>query len=306
MSRRVLVLSLFICVHLWFLTACKREVSEPVIGAGYVATSTVNLRDRLGATQTAVGAVTFGEKVDILERRRRWIRVRAGSGKEGWLEQRHLVGEDVLKQFQVLRVQAQILPSQGQAHARRDLNLHLTPDRKAQVYYQLHEGELCQVVARRTTDRPPTPGKEGPARFDDWYLVHAGEKAGWGLASTLDMNVPDEVLQYAERKRVTAWFVLDSGPVVDGENKPSILWATAPDENGLKHDFEGIRVFNWGSRRKHYETSFIEGGLRGHYPIQVDRGDTLTFRFTAENRQGEKVTRKFEIQGNRVRRLPVL
>ena len=27
--------------------------------------------------------------------------------------------------------------------------------------------------------------------------------------------------------------------------------------------FEGIRVFTWGARRKHYETSFIDSGLRG-------------------------------------------
>ncbi len=305
MTRRS-VLSVLIGVHLWFLPACKREVAEPVIGTAYVATPTVNLRDRLGATQTAVGAVRFGEKVEILERRRRWLRVRTAPGKEGWLEQRHLVGEEVLKQFEVLRVQARQRPSQGQARARRDLNLHLTADRKAQVYYQLQEGETCEIVARSTKERPPIPGKEGPVRFDDWYLVHAGEKAGWGLAASLDMAVPDEVLQYAERKRVVAWFELDPGPSVDGENKPSILWATAPDENGSKHDFEGIRLFNWGARRKHYETSFIEGGLRGYYPIQVERGEVLSFQFTAEGRQGEKVTRKFEIQGNRVRRLPVL
>lgn len=304
--NRCFVLSVFICVHLWFLPACSREAAEPVIGAGYVATSSVNLRDRLGATQTTVGAVRFGERVDILERRRRWLRVKTGLGKEGWLEQRHLIGEDVLKQFGTLLVQARQLPSQGKAHARQELNLHLTPDRKSQVYHQLEEGETCEVVGRSTKERPPVPGKEGPVRFDDWYLVHAGEKVGWGLASQIDMSLPDEVLQYAERKRVAAWFVLDPGPVVDGENKPSILWATAPNENGVKHDFEGIRVFNWGARRKHYETSFIEGGLRGYYPIQIERGAVLTFRFTTEGKDGAKVTRRFEIQGNRVRRLPVL
>lgn len=303
---RGFILSVLIGVHLWLLPACKREVTEPVIGTAYVSTSTVNLRDRLGATQTAVGAVRFGEKVQILERRRRWIRVRTASGREGWLEQRHLVGEDVLKQFEALRVQATQLPSQGQAHARRELNLHVTPDRKAQVYYQLQEGETCEIVARRTSERPPISGQEGAVKFDDWYLVHAGQKSGWGLAANLDMAVPDEVLQYAERKRVTAWFVLDPGPAVDGENKPSILWATAPDENGLKHDFEGIRLFTWGSRRKQYETSFIEGGLRGYYPIVIERGNGLSFYFTAEGRQGERITRRFEVQGNRVRRLPVL
>ena len=199
--RRPLVLSLFICFHLWLFCACRRDAHEPVIGTGFVASPTVNLRERLGATQVTVATVRLGERVDILERKRRWVRIRTGKGTEGWLEQSHLIGEDVLKRFELLRVQAAARPSQGQAHARRDLNLHLEPDRKSPIYYQLKESESCEVVARQGKERPPVPGKESPVRYDDWYLVRTTDKAGWGLAGNLDMSVPEEVLQYAEGKR---------------------------------------------------------------------------------------------------------
>jgi hypothetical protein len=251
--------------------------------------------------------VRLGERLDILERKRRWVRVRTAKGSEGWLEQNHLIGADVLKRFEALRGQNAGRPSQGQAHARRDINLHLEPDRKSPVYYQLKENDSCEVLVRQGKERPAVPGKESPVRYDDWYLVRTADKAGWGLAGNLDMSVPEEVLQYAEGKRVAAWFVLDPGPQVGAENKPTILWATTPNENGLEQDFEGVRVFAWGQRRKHYETAFIEGGLHAFYPITVERAGVSSgaagFHFLTVNRQGEKVERKYQLQGSRVRRL---
>lgn len=310
--RPSLPLSVLLCVLLLGGVSCRRDAREAVIGSGVVATPAVNLRDRLGAAQVTVATLRLGDRVDIVERKRRWVRVRTGTGQEGWLEQTHLIGEDVLKRFELLRVQAGAHPSQGQAHARRDLNLHLEPDRKAVVYYQLKENESCEVVERVGKERPAPAGKAGgPTKYDDWYLVRTKDKAGWGLTGNLDMSVPEEVLQYAEGKRVAAWFVLDPGPEVDGEKKPTILWATTANENGLDQDFEGIRIFSWGQRRKHYETSFIEGGLRGHYPITLERqpvqgGEDVTISFSSEDRQGKKVIRKYRVEKNRVRRLPVV
>jgi hypothetical protein len=181
--------------------------------------------------------------------------------------------------------------------------LHLEPDRKSPTYYTLKEEESCEVVRRAYSQRPPRP-KQAPDKveYEDWFLVRTATASGWGLAGNLDMAVPEEVMQYAEGKRVVAWFVLDPGEAKDGQDaKPTILWATT-SAMGLPQDFEGIRIFSWGSRKKHYETSYIESNLRGYYPIQTQR-EPPGFSYTAENKQGEHVVYRFQLDGNRVRRV---
>ena len=81
-------------------------------------------------------------------------------------------------------------------------------------------------------------------------------------------------------------------------------WATTSGM-GLDYDFDSIRVFSWGLRRKHYETSYIEHNLRGYYPILVSKNPE-GFSYTSENKQGQRVPHKFLLQGNRLKRIPVL
>src|SRR5438552_14320333 len=85
------------------LPACHREKGEPVIGTGYVSSNAINLRDRLGPQQITVVTLQQGEKLDILQRKRTWLRVRTAGGKEGWLEQRNLVTQEIYDQFAKLR-----------------------------------------------------------------------------------------------------------------------------------------------------------------------------------------------------------
>src|SRR5207245_4464519 len=67
----------------------------------YIVAPQVILRGRVAAVYNKVGAVENGERVQVLERssNKRFVRVRAGDGKEGWIEQRYLVGQDVYDGF---------------------------------------------------------------------------------------------------------------------------------------------------------------------------------------------------------------
>ena len=50
----------------------------------YVSAPQVNLRDRLSAVYNKVATVKNGERVEVLEHQRRFVRVRTASGSEGW------------------------------------------------------------------------------------------------------------------------------------------------------------------------------------------------------------------------------
>ena len=294
----------FIVLTLLLLAAsgCRREQSEPPIGTGYVGSNTVNLRDKLAAQQMTVATLKQGDRLEILKRQRKWLHVRTAAGQEGWIEEKHIVTQEIADRFESLRRSAIAKPSQGLAHARRETSLRLEPSRKAAVYNVLKEEESCDVVGRATSERPPRANQtKGTFEMEDWYLLRSKKAAGWGLASNFDMNVPEEVLQYAEGKRVVAWFVLEPGSEPE---HPTILWATT-SAMGLPYDFDSLRVFVWTLRHKRYETGYIERNLRGYFPI-LQQKDPAGFSATYENKQGERHTHKFTMEANRVRRGPVL
>jgi hypothetical protein len=129
----------------------------------YVSAPETSLRDRVATMYNKVGTVHSGDRVDVLERAKRFVRVRTDSGLEGWVEQRSLVTQDVFDGFQKLAQDANGAAVQGHGTARADLNIHLTPSRDGEHLYQLKEGEKVEILKRATTDKnapkPPPPPK---------------------------------------------------------------------------------------------------------------------------------------------------
>ena len=104
--------------------------------------------------------------------------------------------------------------------------------------------------------------------LDDWDLVRTKDgTVGWVLARNLYMAVPDDVAQYAEGKRITAYLAL--GDVRDGDEvKHNWLWTTA-DSSLKTAEFDSFRVFVWSKSRHRYETAFIERNVTGFYPVEL-------------------------------------
>ena len=88
--------------------------------AAYVAAPQAALRDRVAAVYTKTGTVKNGDRVEILERQARFARVRTAGGTEGWIEQRHLVGQQIYDGFQKLAQEAQTDPVQASGITRND------------------------------------------------------------------------------------------------------------------------------------------------------------------------------------------
>jgi SH3-like domain-containing protein len=119
----------------------------------YVSAPQVNLRDRLAALYNRTGQVHNGERVTVLEKQKRFARVRTASGDEGWMEMRYLVGQDVYDEFQKLAADNRALPVQGHAATRASLNLHFSPARDADTLFQLKEGEKVELLKRGVGER---------------------------------------------------------------------------------------------------------------------------------------------------------
>ena len=299
--------------------ACNRGRGR-VLEIAYVSTPQVNLRDRVAAVYNKVGLVKNGDRVEVLDRDRRFVKVRSARGAEGWMEQRFLVNQQVYNQLQKLTQESQNDPVQGQGTARNDTNLHVEAGRDAEHLYQIATGEKVLLLRRSTAEKPgpaatpvrasakPDERKESRPLLEDWWLVRDTHgRVGWVLARMVDLDVPLEVAQYAEGQRIVAYFVLDE--VRDGEKKvPQYLTVLTEPKDGLPFDFNQIRVFTWNVKRHRYETAYRER-LRGSLPVTVAQesfekeGTLPTFVIRVQDDSGNVRERKYKLNTPMVRRV---
>jgi hypothetical protein len=303
-----------------------RTSQAPAAGIAYVGPVSMNLRQDLAAKSPGVIEVKHGDRVDILEVRRRLVRVRTVNGVEGWADANLLLSAQQMDDLRKLAEDARKLPSQGAATVFEALNMHTEPSRPSPSFHQIPEGGSVEVLAHRATPRgavrakgavftkaaaKPMPSKSKNAKksgallvpppappappvdwekmsrprasdlpdyvppapppapsLDDWNLVRTKDgTVGWVLARMLYMAVPDDVAQYAEGNRITAYLAI--GDVQDGDEvKHNWLWTTAAGSLQTA-EFDSFRVFVWSKSRHRYETAFIERNVTGFYPVEL-------------------------------------
>jgi SH3 domain-containing protein len=278
--------------------------------AAYVSAPQAILRDQVAAVYNKMGVVKNSERVEVLDRDRRYVKVRTAAGVEGWVEQRYLVTQQVYDGFQKLQQSVQNDPVQATGITRNDTNIHLTPDRNGDHLYQLTEGAHVSMLKRAATPKL-LPGEQQKAKTDpgsklvdleDWWLVRDAQgHTGWVLGRMLDVDAPLDVAQYAEGQRIVACFPLDE--VTDGDKKvPEYLMLLTEPKDGMPYDFNQIRVFSWNVKRHRYETAYRERGLVGELPVTVSRenfgkeGNLPTFTIHARDNDGteRQKTYKFD------------
>jgi SH3-like domain-containing protein len=327
-TRRGALLLLASCGSLALVSchsSAPRTSQMPVIGLAYVGPVSLNLRQDIAAKSPGVTEVKHADRLEIIDVRRRLVRVRTVNGAEGWVDANLLLSAQQMDELRRLAEDSQKMPSQGAATVFEALNMHTEPNRSSPSFHQIPEGGAVEVLAHRTAPRgaarprgaalvkaaapskgtkqkapkkaaayllppppppaPPadlekisrprasdlpgfTPPDTPPVSLDDWDLVRTKDgTVGWVLARMLYMAIPDDVAQYAEGKRITAYLAL--GDVRDGDEvKHNWLWTTAATD--LKAaEFDSFRVFVWSKSRHRYETAFIERNLTGFYPVEL-------------------------------------
>jgi hypothetical protein len=353
-------LLLFACC---LLAACASHTpQQPSTGIAYAGPATLNLRKDLASKAPTVGTARHGDKLDVLEIRRRFVKVRTPDGIVGWTDSNLLLSPLQMEDLRRLAESAAKLPSMGAATVYDALNMHAEPNRQSPSFFQIPESGSVEVIGHRIAPRiapvavqpvrratpaakktkgkdprrsgpappmpqpppPPSnwleisrprasdlPGYIPPAErtatvpLDDWSLVRNKEgKVGWVLSRMLIMSIPDEVAQYAEGHRITAYVPL--GDVKDkdkNEIKHNWLWTTA-SSGQVNFEFDSFRVFVWSTRRHHYETAYIERNVKGYYPVQaasLPGQDEKSFSLVMEDKDGKLYQRTYGFAGYHVR-----
>lgn len=290
------------------LAGCGRH--HRVLEVAYVSAPQASLRDQVAQMYNRVGTVKNGDRVEILDREKRFARVRTSTGLEGWIEQRYLVDQKTFDGLQKLAQDNQNDPVQAPGVLRNETNLHLTPGRETEHLYQLAAGAKVQILKRGTAEKllagapiaKPVSDKSGAGPvLEDWWLVRDEQgRVGWVLARMVDVDAPIEISQYAEGQRFVAFFQLDE--VQDGDRKvPQYLCILTEPHDGQPYDYDQVRVFTWNVRKHRYETAYREHGLDGVLPVTVanenyDKEGTLpTFILRVRDDAGNTSERKYKL-----------
>ena len=210
----------------------------------YVASHPVYLHDRVAAVSNRVGQVTNGEALEVLEKGKRFVKVKTPKGEIGWLEIHAVIDDKLYQQFQDLAKQHANDPAVATAELRYDLFLHVLPGRETPHFLLIPGNAKLQLLERGTVEKTapgavstpkpkptlpksashvtsakpaaptssttaaaPVPAVAPP--MEDWWLVRDSQgHTGWLLAGPLDVDVPDEVGAYAEGQRMVGAYPL--------------------------------------------------------------------------------------------------
>jgi hypothetical protein len=240
--QRILSVLLLLVV----MSGCNRLRPKPPAEYVYVIAKETFLRDRVAAVSNRVANVTNGQRLQVVDKGRRFLKVRTDKGEIGWIEEHGVIGQDTYQQFADLTKQHANDPVIATAVLRDDLYLHVKPGRQTDRFYLLPEGDKLQMLVRasvpkatppqaapapkpvvkkdavkavdgtaKTADKapatpptsPPPPPEQPP--LEDWWLIRDSQgRVGWMLSRRLDVDVPDTIAGYAEGQRIVGAYQL--------------------------------------------------------------------------------------------------
>lgn len=259
------------------------------------------LRDRVAAVSNRTGTVENGEKLQVLEKGRRFFRVQTPKGEQGWIDERAVATQDIFDQFEALRREHLNDHVVANAVVRDDVYLHTKPGRDTDRLFRLTEGEKLKLLRRATLPKPLPPGQKAPVQppppvastklkagvakqpepaepappvMEDWWLIRDSKgETGWLYSRMMDVDVPDSIARYSEGQRIVGAYVLtkvnDPEAPQDDKNVSEYVTVLSPYKAGLPYDFSQVRVFTWNVKKHRYETAFRERNIEGYLPVEI-------------------------------------
>jgi hypothetical protein len=139
---------------LLLLTACSDKSNRaPAIGVAYAGPATLHIRKDIPLQSAVIATVKHGDRLQIIQHRRRFMKVRTAGGIEGWTDEHLLLSPQEIANLRAFENDVKGMPSQGIASTYEAMNVHTEPDRQSPSFIQLKEGEKFDVIAHRLAGR---------------------------------------------------------------------------------------------------------------------------------------------------------
>ena len=278
---------------LLLLEGCSRFAPQGSHEYVYVWARGAYLRDRVAAVSNRVAEVVNGQRLQVLEHGRRFLKVRTEKGEVGWIEEHGIIDQQVYDKFRQMEKDNARDPVVGTAILRDDYWLRDAPGRTSDRFYLLPENDKLELLMRASVPKPeiqqavPVPMERpvsrsknagppvpAPPSLEDYWLIRdSSGHVGWVRAHTLDEDIPDPIAGLAEGQKIVGAYVLrevsDPGANVPGNQVAEYVAVLAPWKDGLPYDFDQVRVFTWNTKKHRYETAYRERNFAGYLPVTV-------------------------------------
>ena len=240
----------------------------------YAGDRSVTVWSSTAQVRQPVATLRYGDRVEILEKKNDFLRVRTPTAAIGWTEERALIDSELWKRARALADRAASLPVQAHASAERLTNAHIDPGRKSPRVIQLRGGTPLEVLEHAVAEFTPGGGEDAAtkdsngstaqaeARREDWALVRASSEegvnvAGWVLRRFVKYEIPPELLDYSNQYRFVGWFELNSVP--GGTPAPA---AGKPPGNGPGPP-ESVESTQDAAGSRAQKPQFLVAGIQG-------------------------------------------
>lgn len=264
------------------LAACQKGPEKtPAIGEAFVGSLTITLRQDLGIKSPVVGTVNHGEKIEILQIRRRFTRIRTAAGIEGWTDQERLLTSEQVEALGVLRTYAATLPSQGAATVNEPLNMHTVPNRLSPSFSVINPGDVVQVLQRKVVERGAykLPQPEKKASVNPLLLRKKKGKKGepTPVPAPADLKPPPPPEPPAEWRELSYDYHLEkSGQTIGAPSltPPQDSWTLVRAPDGRA----GWVMFRLLYMQVPDDVALYARGSRitGYFPMGVAKGEDAT------------------------------
>ena len=285
------------------IAGCGRFSPKPPQEYVYVSAKGTFLRDRLAAVSNRIAEVSNGQRLAVIERARRFVKVKTEKGEIGWIDEHAVIDQQIYDKFSALTTQHAQNPVIATATLRDDSYLHDAPGRQTEHYYLLAENSKLQLLTRASVAKPtppqavPAPAANPSAKsssavkspapahapaapvppppiLQDWWLIRDSQgHVGWVWSHMLDIDIPNEIAGLAEGQRYVGAYVLrtvdDPGSSFPDKQAPEYVALMNSWKEGLAYDFDQVRVFTWNTRKHRYETAYRQRNLEGYLPVTV-------------------------------------
>ena len=148
MIRKVLLGSALLMVLIVALYVRFHHPAPPLETA-YAGSRTVTLYSTSAQVREPVTTVNFGDRLEVLQRFQKQVKVRTSAGVVGWTEEGDLLSADLWQTLRDLETKSAAMPVVARGHTRVLSNLRIEPGRDSPRVRQLNKDISIELVARQ-------------------------------------------------------------------------------------------------------------------------------------------------------------